>query len=128
MAFPAPVTKRVLVVDDSAHVRDAVCAYLRRKGHEVHEAADGRSAIALAIRVRPDAALIDLWMPAMDRYQVARRLRQELGTTPRIVAMSAHANAEARSVCLDAGFDHYLAKPIDTGFLDSWLGAGGTSG
>jgi len=123
MSRPRSSVKRILVVDDSAAVRDAVSSYVRRMGHEVYEAPDGRTAVELAASVRPEVALIDLWMPVMDGYQVVHRLRQELGAAPRLVAMTAHATAEARAKCLDAGFDLCVSKPLDPAFLSSWLGA-----
>lgn len=92
-------------------------------GHEVHAAGDGPSAIALARKVRPDAALIDIWMPAMDGYQVGQRLRQELGAPLRMVAMTAFLPAESLGKWADAGFDQCLLKPIDARFLESWLGS-----
>jgi len=114
--------KRVLVIDDSAHVRSAICARIRRMGHEAIEAADGRTGVELARSMRPDAALVDIWMPSMDGYQVAQHLRAELGAAARLVAMTAFAASDARQKCLDAGFDNCLFKPLDGAFLESWLG------
>jgi CheY-like chemotaxis protein len=113
--------KSVLVIDDRLDTRYTLEKRLRAMGHDVHVAADGGMGIQLARQHRPDVVLVDVWLPDMDGYEVARQLRMELGGTPRIAAMSSFTELDpARSI--DAGFDQYLRKPIAPEFLASWLG------
>jgi CheY-like chemotaxis protein len=114
--------KSVLVIDDRLDTRYVLEKRLRALGHRVYLAADGRMGIQLARQHRPDVVLIDVWLPDMDGYEVARQLRTELGGVPRIAAMSSFTEMDpGRS--MDAGFDQYLRKPIAQEFLASWLGS-----
>jgi PAS domain S-box-containing protein len=104
---------RVLVVEDGADLLESMIILLELMGHTVIAAADGRAAIELAKRERPDAALIDIGLPDMDGYDVARALRREPALTEtRLVALTGYATPEHRARALAAGFDHHLAKPV----------------
>jgi signal transduction histidine kinase len=110
------VCKRILVVDDQPDSRDSTAITLRMAGHEVAIAESGSHALALALEFKPEVALVDIGMPEMDGYELARRLRESLDGTLRVIAVSGYGDAVARERAKDAGFDDYLVKPA--GFED----------
>jgi CheY-like chemotaxis protein len=113
---------RVLVVDDVADTAESVSLLLSAWGHEPHVANDGQSAVALAARVRPDVALVDVAMPGMDGFEVARRLRATPGLEKALlVAITGLGREEDRRRCLAAGFDLHLLKPVDPEELERLL-------
>jgi DNA-binding response OmpR family regulator len=120
-AARAPVQKRVLVVDDNVDAATALAVLLRAMGHEVFVAHDARAALADLSRIRPDIALLDIAMPDMTGYELARQVRARLGAAVRIVALTGFGLAEDRVRALDAGFDQHLVKPVDAAFLKSLL-------
>jgi signal transduction histidine kinase len=104
---------RVLLVEDNEDSREMLRVALALAGHEVHEAADGLTGIALATAVAPDVALIDVGLPGMDGYDVARHIRKmERGRTIRLVALTGYGQAEDQLRAMDAGFDAHLTKPV----------------
>jgi CheY-like chemotaxis protein len=119
----ATVSRKVLLVDDNADAVAVIAAFLKRAGHEVHEARDGHAALEAARRVRPDFVFLDLGLPGLDGIGVARQLRSDpqLGGT-RIVAMTGSGREEDRQAALDAGCDQYVLKPVDIDFIRSLLG------
>ena len=118
----AAVQKRILVVDDNADAANSLAALLRAMGHEVFVAHEGRSALGDLSRIRPDIALLDIAMPDMSGYDLARQIRSRMGAAVRIVALSGFGLPEDRARALEAGFDHHLLKPADPAFLKSLLG------
>ena len=103
---------RAVVVDDAADLRELVADLLRMKGHEVKTVEDGPSALALIRAERPDVALIDIGLPNMDGYEVARTLRRELPRDQlRLIAMTGYGQATDRATALQAGFDAHIVKP-----------------
>jgi signal transduction histidine kinase len=103
---------RAVVVDDAADLRELVADLLRMKGHDVWEVEDGPSALALIHAQHPDVALIDIGLPQMDGYEVARRLRAELPRDGlRLVAMTGYGQENDRAEALAAGFDAHIVKP-----------------
>ena len=121
-AARAPVQKRVLVVDDNVDAATSLAVLLRAMGHEVFVAHDGSSAIADLSRIRPDIALLDIAMPGMSGYDVARQIRARLGSAVRIVALTGFGLPEDRARALEAGFDQHMVKHADAAFLKSLLG------
>ena len=116
---PAPlaasdrVPRRILVIEDNADAREMVCILLSLAGHEVHEAGDGPAGIALAEAVCPDVALIDVGLPGVDGYEVARRIRcGGRGASMRLVAITGYGQVEDVQRALGAGFDAHLTKPM----------------
>jgi signal transduction histidine kinase len=110
----APVLRplRAVVVDDAADLRELVADLLRMKGHEVTACEDGASAVRVIRAQRPDVALIDIGLPLMDGYEVARTLRKELPIgTVRLIAMTGYGQATDRAAALEAGFDAHIVKP-----------------
>jgi PAS domain S-box-containing protein len=110
----APRRRRILVVDDNADVLHTIAAYLRPGGHEVLEAADGEGALQAAEVHRPDVVLLDIGLPGMDGYEVARRIRQRpWGRDVTIVAMSGWGQEDDKRQAAEAGCDRHLTKPAD---------------
>jgi PAS domain S-box-containing protein len=106
--------RRILVVDDNLDVGDSLVLLLRQHGHEVRVANDGPTALALAREERPDVVLLDIGMPGMDGYEVARRLRQEPGLQGvLLVAMTGFGQETDRRHSRAAGFDQHLVKPVE---------------
>jgi two-component system response regulator MprA len=105
------VNGKLLVVEDDAHVRDAVTRALRYEGYEVHTAADGNEGLVRALDVEPDAILLDVLMPGTDGLTVCRRLRERGDQTP-ILMLTARHEVTDRVAGLDAGADDYLVKPF----------------
>jgi signal transduction histidine kinase len=103
---------RAVVVDDAADLRELVADLLRMKGHEVQTVEDGPSAVALIRSEVPDVALIDIGLPEMDGYEVARALRRDLPKGKlRLIAMTGYGQAADRAHALEAGFDAHIVKP-----------------
>jgi signal transduction histidine kinase len=103
---------RTVVVDDAADLRELVAELLRMKGHDVKTVEDGPSALALIRAEHPDVALIDIGLPEMDGYEVARTLRRELPPRSiRLIAMTGYGQAADRANALAAGFDAHIVKP-----------------
>ena len=109
-----PGLKRILVVEDQPDIRRLVQMSLEFEPYELHEAADGETALAMAARLQPDLVLLDVMMPgALDGLQVCARLRADPALqATRIVLLSARTQPEDRQAGLDAGADAYLAKPF----------------
>jgi PAS domain S-box-containing protein len=113
---------RVLVVDDNADAADTMELLLRELGAEVSVARDGRQALEKFEEVDPAVVLLDIGMPGMDGYEVARRLRARYPQRPlSIVGLSGWGQERDRQRGRDAGFDHHLVKPADIGALQTLL-------
>jgi PAS domain S-box-containing protein len=115
---PPMVARRVLVVDDNSDAASALEALLRSLGHETRVAYDGLEALRLAREFHPDVVLLDIGMPGLDGYEVARRLRA-LGNQPKvkIVAVTGWGQEADRQRSREAGFDVHLVKPVDANDL-----------
>jgi len=105
--------RRVLVIEDNDDSRDMLRQVLEHAGHEVHDAGDGPKGVDAALRLEPDVALIDVGLPELDGYEVARRLRAQARPDMLLVALTGYGMAEDRERALAAGFDLHLVKPID---------------
>ena len=108
-----PRTPRILVVEDLDDARDALAELLTLYGYEVDVAGDGLTALDLAALHPPQVALLDIGLPGIDGYELARRLRDRLGRAVTIVAMTGYGQAEDRRRSREAGFDQHLVKPVD---------------
>lgn len=107
-----PRLLRAVVVDDAADLRELVADLLRMKGHEVTACEDGAAAVKAIREIKPDVALIDIGLPEMDGYEVARTLRKELPIgTVRLIAMTGYGQATDKAAALEAGFDAHIVKP-----------------
>lgn len=110
----APFRRRVLVVDDNQDAADSLSMLLELMGHEVAKAYEGRAAVELAGSFRPQLALLDIGMPEVDGYDVARRIRSQPGGREAIlVALTGWGQREHRRRAEEEGFDHHIVKPVD---------------
>jgi signal transduction histidine kinase/ActR/RegA family two-component response regulator len=115
-------SRHILVVEDNEDARETLCALLAIGGHRVEFAGDGVSGLEAALASRPEVALVDIGLPRMDGYEVARRLRESAGGYhPYLVALTGYGLPEDRERALDAGFDSHLVKPVDHALLDQIL-------
>ncbi|HEY3098037.1 MAG TPA: PAS domain S-box protein [Methylomirabilota bacterium] len=112
-ARPPAIRRRVLIVEDNDDARQMLRILLEHEGHEVFEAIDGTEGVRAASRVRPDLALIDLGLPILDGYEVARFIRRQDHQPQRLVALTGYGQPEDRERALRAGFDDHLVKPVD---------------
>jgi signal transduction histidine kinase len=119
---PAARPRRVLVVDDNQDAAQSLACLLELEGHEVRTAHDGTAALETARAFPPDVVLLDIGLPGLDGYQVARRLRELLGLEQALlVAVTGYGQEEDRRRAEEAGFDHHLAKPVDLEALHELL-------
>jgi signal transduction histidine kinase len=125
---PAPrpaVARRVLVIEDNDDSRQMLGQLIRLLGHEVYEAVDGVSGVSSALKLAPDLALVDVGLPGIDGYEVARRLREHPGGRHlRLVALTGYGLPEDRERARTAGFDLHLVKPVDPARIAELLADG----
>jgi signal transduction histidine kinase len=107
----AAAGRRVLIVDDNTDAADTLAELLGGMGHHTHVAYDGLSALQAAPRFAPEIALVDIGLPVMDGYELARRLRRELQRC-RLVAVTGYGQEDDRRRSFAAGFDEHLVKPV----------------
>ena len=108
------VGRRILVADDNADALESLAALLTLNGHEVYRAQDGQIALQAAERYLPDVALLDIGMPHLDGYEVARRIRSNpWGQGMLLVALTGWGQEADRARSHAAGFDSHLTKPVD---------------
>jgi CheY-like chemotaxis protein len=116
-----PVTKveprRMVVVDDNLDAAESLAELLGISGHQVKVAYDGRSALEVVRAHAPDVVLLDIGLPRMDGYAVARELRAEHGDRLTLIALTGYGQEEDRRRTKDAGFDHHFVKPLDLQLL-----------
>jgi PAS domain S-box-containing protein len=113
---------RVLLADDNKDALDSLAMLLKLAHHDVRVAHNGRAALSVAKAFRPDIALLDIGMPDLDGYGVARALRREPWAAGiRLVALTGWGQEEDKQRASDAGFDHHLTKPVDPKTLERLL-------
>jgi len=106
--------QKILVIEDNEQNIYLTTFILEKNGHEVAQAQDGREGIELASNVKPDLILLDIQLPVMDGYEVARRLKKETETRDiPIVAVTSYAMVGDRERILAAGCEGYIEKPIN---------------
>jgi PAS domain S-box-containing protein len=115
---------RVLVVEDNKDVADSLALLFRLWGHEVRTCADGPSGLKAACSYRPEVVFLDIGLPGLDGYEVARQLRQEFGQEMRLVALSGFGQQEDRLRAEASGFDAHLTKPAEPATLKTLLAPG----
>ncbi len=119
--------RRILVVDDNLKNASSLDVLLSALGQEVHTAHDGQTALKLARQLQPDIVLLDIGLPVMDGYEVARRCRIEPGLERvTLVAMTGYGKEEDRQRSQQAGFDAHLVKPVNVEDLRVLLNQTGT--
>ena len=113
---------RILIVDDHVESAEGLAELLGVWGHETHVAHDATGALAIAPRVRPTLALLDLGLPGMDGCELARRLRAEGFADTTLIALTGSNMPDDRARVAAAGFAHHLVKPVDLTQLQRLLG------
>jgi CheY-like chemotaxis protein len=105
---------RLLLVEDTEEIRDFLSRRLQRRGHEVALAVDGEDGLRAVREGRPEVVLLDMNLPVLDGWTVARALKDDPATAGvPIIALTAHALAGDRETALAAGCDDYHPKPVD---------------
>jgi CheY-like chemotaxis protein len=118
--------KRILVVDDNVDAATSLGELLGLLGHEVIVRFDGKSALLDAPGFGPDVLVLDIGLPDMDGYELARRLRSEPAIAQaRYLALTGYGQAHDRTLARAAGFDHHFVKPVDIVALQAVLDADG---
>ena len=115
--------RNILVIEDGVDNRELLTEFLTAKGHQVHAAPDGEEGISLALRERPEVALIDIGLPRVDGYEVARRLRSSLGSAILLIALTGYGQPDDRARAVAAGFDVHMTKPMNLDRLTELLSA-----
>ena len=119
---PPPSGHRLLVVDDNQDAADSLAMLLRLQGHEVRVAYSGLAALEMTKTYTPDVVFLDIGMPGMDGYEVARRMRQQPGLENVVLAaLTGWGQQEDRRRTAEAGFNHHLVKPPEPKAVESVL-------
>jgi CheY-like chemotaxis protein len=121
---PAIVKRRVLIVDDNADGAELLEFGLQALGHETRVARDGPEALVAAQEFHPEVALLDIGLPIMNGYELAREMRKLLAErTPILFAVTGYGQDSDRKKSYEAGFEQHLVKPIDLGALARLIGS-----
>jgi signal transduction histidine kinase/integral membrane sensor domain MASE1/ActR/RegA family two-component response regulator len=122
---PAPRqrARRILVVDDNEDAAESLAVVLRLSGHDVRTARDGPSALESARASAPEVILLDIGLPGMSGYDVARELRSGKRGRPLVIALTGYGQTEDRRRAQEAGFDLHFVKPLDLARFERALSA-----
>jgi signal transduction histidine kinase/CheY-like chemotaxis protein len=120
----AHVRQDVLIVEDNEDSRELLATILTKRGHRVYTAEDGPSGVEAALAQRPRVLLVDIGLPGLDGYGVARKVRQSLGASVFLVAITGYGQPDDRKRASEAGFDLHLTKPVDVNVIDRLLERG----
>jgi PAS domain S-box-containing protein len=126
-AAPPPAgfaSRRVLIIEDNRDACEMLRMALEMEGHNVHTASTGPQGVQAARSLAPDVVLVDVGLPGLDGYEVARRIRKGLGDAVMLVALTGYGDPEAKQRAWGAGFDVYLVKPVDPPELARLVAAG----
>lgn len=111
----------VLIVEDNHDGRETLRILLELLGYRVDVASDGAEGVRKALAGHPEVVLIDIGLPRLNGYQVARQLRAALGPDTLLIAQTGYNQPEDRRRALEAGFDVHLCKPVDWTEVAEWL-------
>jgi CheY-like chemotaxis protein len=118
------LARRILVVDDNRDAAASLAMLLQLTGNQTETAFDGLAAIEVAASFKPDVVLLDIGLPGLNGYEVARRIRQEpWGKAVKLVAVTGWGQLEDRQRSKEAGFDAHMVKPVDHDLLAKILAA-----
>jgi len=120
---PLLTHRRVLIVEDNPDGRESLRRLVGTRGFEVEVAEDGPRGVRKALEWEPDVAIVDIGLPVLDGYGVARRVREALGGRVFLIALTGYSGLEVRRLALAAGFDEYLTKATDLDELLRLLGS-----
>ena len=112
-AAPGDRAQTILVVEDNTDARESLSVALTLEGYRVLEANDGPSALEIVKQERPPLAVLDIGLPRMDGYELARCIRDELGRGIVLIALTGYGSERDATRSADAGFDQHLTKPVD---------------
>jgi CheY-like chemotaxis protein len=118
-----PEGQRVLIVEDNPDARESLSLALMIHGWDVRVAADGSEGLRLALEWRPDVIISDIGLPALDGWELGRRVRAALGEGVILVALTGYAQPADRERSTAAGYDHHLVKPVEPDLLLRLLGS-----
>ena len=114
--------RKILVADDNQDAANSLAMLLRLAGHDVRTVHGGEAALTVASTFEPEIALLDIGMPDLNGYEVAKRLRlTDGGKDLRLIALTGWGQDDDKRRARDAGFDHHLTKPVDPQRLDALL-------
>ncbi len=114
----APVSARVLCIEDNVDAAEGLSMFLRSSGHQVEVALDGQTGLELFDQLKPDVVICDIGLPDINGYEVARRMRERRPSrSPTMIALTGYGRAEDHERTLAAGFEHHLVKPANPGAL-----------
>jgi CheY-like chemotaxis protein len=119
---PPKNIRRVLVVEDNADSRQTLSLLLELWGYQVEQAENGVEGLRKSLTWRPDAAVVDIGLPLLNGYEVARQVRQALQEHILLIALTGYNQPRDRQRSIEAGFDYHLAKPADLDCLSRLLG------
>jgi CheY-like chemotaxis protein len=114
-------TRSILIVEDNDDAREALRMLLELDGHVIEAAAEGVQALEIVRAKDPDVALVDIGLPGIDGYEVARRARAVDAKRPFLIALTGYGQPEDRRRAAEAGFDSMLVKPVDPSALSDLL-------
>jgi signal transduction histidine kinase len=117
-----PGQRRIVIIEDNADIRDLLRIKLRQLGHKVDVAEDGAKGLEKVLETKPEIALVDIGLPTLDGYEVARRVREVLGTSIYLVALTGYGQADDKRKALESGFNVHLTKPADFVDLQNVIG------
>jgi DNA-binding response OmpR family regulator len=116
--------RRIVLVDDNQDAVLSLKDFLESSGHEVDVALDGERGRDLIVHERPHVAFVDLGLPKLDGFEVARQVRRAgIGHDTRLVALTGYGDAETRKRAVDAGFDEHVVKPVEMDVLERLIDA-----
>ena len=119
----------MLVVDDNVDAAEAIAISLRLDGHEVKVVGDAWQALASAAVFAPQAVVLDIGLPGLNGYEIARRLRERaLGGDMTLIALTGYGQKDDRKRALDAGFDYHFVKPASTREIQVAISSGRVAG
>jgi CheY-like chemotaxis protein len=113
--------RRIVVVDDNVDAAESLAMFLEMAGHRTRIAHSGPDAIALAAEFSPEVVFLDIGLPGMSGYDVARQLRRQLTVHPLLVAVTGWGTADDKKRAASAGFDFHLTKPVDLQAIETLL-------
>ena len=120
----SPKPRRVLLVDDSVDAAEAMSMLLETLGHEVRVMHDGPSALAMVDDFAPEVVILDIGLPGMDGFEVAREMRTRAVTkTALLIALTGYGAESDKQKARDAGFDHHLVKPVSFTAIETVIAA-----
>jgi len=121
--YGATIVRRILIVDDNADAAQSLAVLLRLRGHEVQVALGGAEAIEITEATIPELVFLDIGMPDIDGYEVARRLRSRFSSSMTLVALTGWGTEQDQRRSREAGFDHHLTKPVELTAVEALISA-----